>query len=317
MKHARLVQHSLTDSRHSFLFPVLLVSLSLGLLLVACDGGAQADREATVVALGQLVEQTATAVAGDDLSSQDLLATAEAAATAAMATISAVSTEAAESAATAAAVAAALPPDATPSAAQPGVLSPEAVASELILFGLDPSVGDLVWAEPTAVLAGEGLQQFQPDSPFAAIPLQNFAVVADITSGQGTTACGFTLRATNLEQLSDQHLLLISPGEPGGLTFQTWQNGLLAPDEVSGAVLIDPAAQDPQFSLAAGATNRLAVVAGGEAFTIYSNGVLVAELRPLVQLAAGQVALTGLDETGGVADCRFGNAWLWALDVED
>jgi hypothetical protein len=316
MKHARLLQHSLTVARHFFLFPLLVVSLSSGLLLAACDGGAQADREATVVALGQWVEQTATAIAGDDLSSQDLLATAEAAATAAMATISAVSTEAAESAATAAAVAA-VPPAVTPAAPQPGVLSPEAVASELVLLGLDPSMGDLVWLQPTAVLAGEGLQQFQPDSPFATMPLQNFAMAADITSGQGTTACGFTLRATNLEQLSDQHLLLITPAGQRGLTFQTWQNGVMAPDEASGVLLIDPSTHDPQFSPAAGTMNRLAVVADGDTFTVYSNGVLVAELTPLAQLAAGLVALTGLDETGGVADCQFSNSWLWALDVEN
>jgi hypothetical protein len=300
------------------LSPPLLVTLSLW-LLVACTGSPQADREATVAALGRAVVQTATAAADEDVSAQDLLVTAEAAATQAVATIAAFSTEVAAAAVTATALAAAAPPTpepppiGTPPSPLAGEISAAAVDAELALYSVDPAAGLLVWFEPVALLEGPGLQQFQPDSPLAAVPVQDFVLTADILMDDQTTGCGFSWHADDLEQLSAQQLLLLGPGEPGPLLLQTWQGAALAPDPQQGVAFADPATADPLFSLEAGASNRLAVVAQAETFTVYSNGTLVAEFSPLVQLDAGLVALAGISQSG----CRFANIWLWAFSGEN
>ena len=289
------------------LSPLLLISLSLCLLLAACGDEAQADREATVSALGQAVVLTATAAADEALSPGDLLATAESAAAEALATISAISAEATETALTAAALPPA--PESPPPPAQPGALSPADIGAELALYGLDPSAGDLVWLQPEVVLAGESLQQFQPDSPLTAVPLQNFVLTADIVLSAPATACGFALRASNLEQLTDQHLLLVGQTAPEPLSFQTWQAGALSPNDVDGVVMANPVDADPQFNLTG--VNRLAVVVQDESFTVYTNGTQVAEFTPLTQLEAGLTALAVVGE-GGTAVCHFANSWLWA-----
>jgi hypothetical protein len=308
-----------TPAGRSPLCLTLLIALSLLLLLVACTSSPQADREATVAALGQAVVQTATAAADEDVSPQDLLATAEAAATQAVSTIAAFSTEVAAAAVTATALAAAAPPTAepppagTPPSPQLVEISSEAVEAELALYGVDPAAGALVWFEPVALLQGPGLQQFQPDSPLTAVPLQDFVITANIIMGGQAAGCGFSLRADDLEQLSSQHLLIIGSSDPGPLLLQTWQDAALAPDPERGVAFASPFATDPNFSLEPGAANRLAVVAQGETFTVYSNGVLVAEFSPLVQLEAGLVALAGTGEAG----CRFENIWLWAFAGEN
>ena len=299
-------------------FPLLLICFSFPFLLAACDSDRQTDREATVVALGELVVQTATAAAGDELSSQDLLATAEAAATEAVATISAVTTQAAASAATAAAIAA-VPPEPLPAGTPPPQAEtplPEAVAGELRLYGLNPLAGELVWFIPELLLEGEGVQQLQPQDLPAALPVQDFVLAADIVLGAESTACGFGLRAADLAQLADQYLLFIDPAGAGQLAFQTWQNGVLTPNEREGILIADPTTFDPQFNLMPGAVNRLAVVAIGQTFSVYSNGLLVAEFVPATELAAGLATLASLREAG-TAVCQFSAAWLWTFNAEN
>jgi hypothetical protein len=299
-------------------FSLLLICLSFPFLLAACDSGRQTDREATVAALGELVIQTATAAAGDELSSQDLLATAEAAATEAVATISAVTTQAAAAAATAAAIAA-IPPEPQPVGTPPplpGDSLPEAVAVELSLYGVNPLAGDLIWLIPERLLQGEGVQQLQPQDLPAVMPVQDFVLAADIVPGTDSSACGFGLRAADLAQLRDQYLLLINPAGPGQLVFQTWQNGALTPNEREGVLIADPTTFDPQFNLTPGTTNRLAVVAIGQTFSVYSNGLLVAEFVPVTELAAGLVTLAGISEAG-TAVCQFSAAWLWQFTNEN
>jgi len=299
-------------------FPLLLICLSIPVLLAACDSGRQTDREATVVALGELVVQTATAAADDELSSQDLLATAEAAATEAVATISAVTTQAAASAATAAAIAA-VPSEPQPVGTPPSQSEtplPEAIAAELSLYGLNPMAGDLIWFVPELLLDGEGVQQLQPQDLPVAMPMQDFALAADIVMGTESTSCGFGLRAADLAQLADQYLLLIDPARPGQLAFQTWQNGVLAPNESEGILIADPTVFDSQFNLTPGTVNRLAVVAIGQTFSVYSNGLLVAEFVPVTKLASGMATLSGTSEVGTTM-CQFSDAWLWKFNAEN
>jgi hypothetical protein len=311
-------QLSLRATQEFCRFSLLLICLSFPFLLAACDSGRQTDREATVAALGELVVKTATATAGDELSSQDLLATAEAAATEAVATISAVTTQAAASAATAAAIAA-IPPEPQPAGTPPpppGDSLPEAIAVELSLYGVNPLAGDLIWLIPELLLEGEGVQQLQAQDLPAVLPVQDFVLAADIVLGTESTACGFGLRAADLAQLRDQYLLLIDPSGSGQLVFQTWQNGALTPNEREGVLIADPTTFDPQFNLTPGSTNRLTVVAIGQTFSVYSNGLLVAEFVPVTELAAGLVTLSGISEAG-TAVCQFSAAWLWQFNNEN
>jgi hypothetical protein len=311
-------QLSLRATQEFCRFSLLLICLSFPFLLAACDSGRQTDREATVAALGELVVKTATATAGDELSSQDLLATAEAAATEAVATISAVTTQAAASAATAAAIAA-IPPEPQPAGTPPpppGDSLPEAIAVELSLYGVNPLAGDLIWLIPELLLEGEGVQQLQAQDLPAVLPVQDFVLAADIVLGTESTACGYGLRAADLAQLRDQYLLLIDPSGSGQLVFQTWQNGALTPNEREGVLIADPTTFDPQFNLTPGSTNRLTVVAIGQTFSVYSNGLLVAEFVPVTELAAGLVTLSGISEAG-TAVCQFSAAWLWQFNNEN
>jgi hypothetical protein len=315
MRHLHLFQPSFDVNKASkqgrFSCPPLLyVSLVLCLLLVACGGEATADREATVDALGRAVVLTATAAADEDVSSQDLQATAEAAATEAVSTIVAVSAEATEAAVTATAEADAQPPTPPPAPPPtgPGELSPDEIGAELVLYGVDPEAADLVWLQPDVVLAGAGLQRFQPGGPVAAVPLADFVLAADISRQNEGSACGFSLRADDLSQISAQHLLLIGLGP---LRLETWQDGDLSPDGFRGVTFTE-ASNDPQFSLEPGAVNRLAVVARGETFTVYSNGVEVMAVNPLTQFEAGLVALAVFSEEG-VGACHFTNSGLWML----
>ena len=299
--------------RRVALWPLLLLLLVAGLWLTACNGEATADREATVEALGQAVVLTATADAEEDESPRQLQATAEAAATEAVSTIVAISAEAtvtAVAAATSAAAEADQQPAPPPVASPPGGAgSPaEEIGAELTLYGVDPTVGDLVWLQPDVVLAGTDLQRYIPGGPETAVSLTNFVLAADIRAESPTTACGFSLRADDLSQISDQHLLLVGLGP---LRLETFQEGTMSPDGFRGVAFTE-ASNDPQFSLQPGATNRIAVVARDDTFAIYSNGVEVMAVDPVTQLNAGFVALATFSEEN-IGACHFTNSWLWAL----
>jgi hypothetical protein len=294
----------------------ILLTFAAWLLLAACTGTPQTNREATREALGRAVVLTATADVDDEVSPQRLLATAEAAATEAVATISAAGTQAASLARTAEAVAA-LQPAAQPLAeatpAPPVASGLAAVEFELRLYDVEPAAGGVTWIEEEAILAGPGLQQEVPDDPAAAVPLRDFVLVADVALVGEAEACGFTLRATGTGEFESYYLVLIDRGGPMPITFQAWHNGALAPDEVRGAAAFNPAGLDPAFSLDEGASNRLAVVAQGGAFVVYSNGVRVGAVRPLLELAEGVVAFTAVNHSE-TAVCRFQNAWLWLTE---
>ena len=291
--------------------PLFLLLLFLSLSLTACGGEANSDREATVTALGQAVILTATAEAEDEETPRDLLVTAEAAATEIVATIAAVSAEATATVLAATAEAAAYtptPPPSLPPPADPDApLSPAEIGGELLHYGFDPTAGELIWLHPDVILAGQGLTRFQPGAPLTTIPLQNFVLTADVMLAAPGSACGFAFHANDLTQIGDQQLLLLGPAEQGSLVLQSWQGGAFTPDAV---LFANPFDTDPQFNLEPGSANRLAVVAQGGTFTVYTNGVLAAEFTPETQFGGGLTALATLSEFG-VGACHFAKGWLW------
>jgi hypothetical protein len=300
----------------------ILLLCTAWLLVVACRdvNRPQTNREATVEALGRAVVLTATADVDDEISPQRLVATAEAAATEAVATIAAAGTETASLVMTAQAEAALQPgvepaPEATAAVVGPVGFSAEAIEAELLLYGVDAAAGAPVWFEEGVVVSGEGLQQMSPDDPVFVLPLQDFVLAADVLleNGDDGAACGFSLRAGGNEPdepFDSYYLLLLGRPEAGSISFEARQGGALAPDEARGAAVFDAAALDPRFNLDAGVANRLAVVAQGDTFFLYSNGVPAGTVRPLLTLAEGAVAFTSLGGKG-TAVCRFGKAWLW------
>jgi hypothetical protein len=293
----------------------LLLFLVMG-LAVGCDLGGEAaeEREATVEALREMVVLTATAEADEDVSSEELLATAEAAATEAVATISAASTEAAiEVTATAEAAEATRAAQPDPTGPSPLELSGEAetaVREELPLYNVDPGRGGPALGHPPANLSLDGSEPVALTTEFASLSLQDFVLAADVTPNvqSGSAACGFVLRSGTGEDAL-QYVLLSGPPGSGQVVLQTWRAGAPLEEET---IAFDAASLDLAFSGTNEATDRLAVVVEGPTLTVYSNGTRLGEATPATTINEGIVAFLAAGESEA-ATCRFDNIWLWPL----
>lgn len=302
----------------------LVLFLVMG-LAVGCDmaGEAAEEREATVAALRELVVLTATAVAADEATSEELVATAEAAATEAVATISAAATEEAIAVtATAEAAEATRAAEPTPSGTSPFELSGEAetaVLAELPLYNVDPTQGGPALGHPPTELGLTGAEASATTSEFRSLVIEDFVLAADVTPDvqTGSAACGLVLRA-GTEADAFQYVVLPGPPGSGQILLQTWQGDTPLAEET---IAFDAAGIDPAFTEANQATNRLAVVAEGPTLTIYSNGTQLGEATPDTAVAQGIVAFliaTDSPEPQATeATCRFDNAWLWLRDSAD
>lgn len=283
----------------------------------ACTAESE-DRQATVDALGRLVVETATASAGDEITPQDRLATAEAGATEVAQTIVAESATVEAAATAAAATAAALPsPTTLPSLPPSELLTPSpppdpqlaAIEAELSQYGIDPAEGELAWIHSPVTLELEGLQQYAATSDFPDTIAGDFVLSADLTwnTESSEAGCGFGLRATALEPGTSQYLLLAVPREGGRVLFQTRLDGVMVATELFD-LAVNPA--DPLFNAQNGGTNKLAVVARGNTFAVFSNGALLGEISPPTELADGLVAFAALSDSGRT-QCVFDDGWLW------
>ena len=299
--------------------PILLRCSLLVLVLGACAGGARDERQSTLEALRELVVLTATAQALEEQSPEDIVATAEAAATEAAATletssteiastVEAASTEEAALAATATAVPANAPQEVPPEVAT--VPAPD-ISSQLLTYGIDPTVGSLVWVSPPILIEVEGFHQFGFETVEGSPTARDFVLSADIiwNSTDLNARCGFALRSDTLQVDSSQYLLSAIRDEQGNIMFQPMERGLLVADELHEFAA---AAIDPAFDLQNDGTNRIAVVARGNTFSIFSNGALVGEAIPIVQFETGNAGFVAFNEAGRTV-CQFHDAWLWQL----
>jgi hypothetical protein len=230
--------------------------LSVGLAQLACATPA-VSRSA---ALEESVAATASAqvLSGED--SDDTLRTAQAEATrgamgAAATQMAKLGLSQAANAATAAAV--------------------EPVLAELRLYGIDPSEGHTAWVHPPFDLDVNGYMQTDSANEFGSTVAADFVLSADIAwnTQYGTSGCGFALRSDGNRDKPNQYMLLASRGGSGHITFMTLANGQLASSRD-----FFPRTNDPSFDAQNGGVNRIAVVARGVKFTIYTNGVKIGEV---------------------------------------
>jgi hypothetical protein len=192
-------------------------------------------------------------------------------------------------------------PDTAATAAAEATLTP--IRADLAAYGIDPNQGRLAWVHSpkTIELQSYGAQDYVTDFP--NIVTRNFVVQADVTwqTWTGLAGCGFVFRA---DQEQNFYGFGIARGALGVSVFDVYRNGRAA-----GAWQTQDA---PATNWHNGETNRLAVVAIENTFTLFVNGQFTQQMSDN-QLQAGVVAFAALSESG-LSICTFNNGWLWSLD---
>ena len=309
------------------------------------------DQEATVEALAQMIQMTATANASGGFDSETNLATAQA-----------IATQSAEQLAVAQTAQAALS-----SEQLEGTLTAFApILSELPKYGVDPDKGHPGWIHPPVTIQAEGYLQYDYANQFLGVVAQDFVVSADITwnTQYGSAGCGFVLRSNGNEEAFNQYIAIATRGGSGRVIFTTMANG-----EIVNAKDIFAYGLDSEFEWQNDTTNRMTIVAQDSTMTIFTNETQIAQfdvkdpppppyipppppnpadLNDPVQVAAynaakaeydnivaqinaqyqrslneftntdvefekGFVAMVALNESG-TTTCQFNNAWLWLIE---
>jgi len=226
--------------------------------LSACSGGLDAP-EMTAQALGQSISLTATAGAGSSLDAQANLQTAVAQGTASAA--SAAATQAAAAGQDAAAIAA------TATAEEP-------IRAELSKYGINPAYGRVAWVHPPAALSVTGYLQHDFVNDYIGTVAQNFVLSTDITwdTKTGLAGCGLVFRSNGNKESLSQYLVIATRGANGHVVFNSMLDG-----ELQNAIDYYANGIDRNFNSQNGSTNRLTVVARGNTFTIFTNGIQVGQ----------------------------------------
>lgn len=232
--------------------------LASTLAALACNAGG--GTQATVQALGQTIEGTATAAAAAGVGPGELVQTAEAAATAQGSALletaqAAIGISEADQAATAA-------------AAGP-------LLADLPTYGVDPTQGSLAWVHPPVTVQVSGYLQSDFENKYLGTVARDFVVSSDITwnTTTGLSACGFLFRSDGNQDAVNQYLGLISRGGNGRAVFQAMVDG-----QNKNTVDMYAYGKDPTFQWRNDTTNRLTIVARGDTFTFYTNGTKVGEV---------------------------------------
>jgi hypothetical protein len=331
---------------------LLILILLLTISLQACFGVGSIDneRQATVQAMQEQIQATATSDAIYAANPDSAVQTAEARATASAGDL--LATQAAQQAFSdeiRAATATAFSP----------------MIADLTTYGLDESSGRPGWIHPPVTVNAEGYRQYGYANQFLNTVAQDFAVSADITwnTDYGNSGCGFILRSDGNEEDGNHYAVVITRGSSGHALLATMAEG-----EVVNVRDLYAYGLDPEFDWKNDTTNRLTVVARGQKFSIYTNGTLLGELDPsepppgpllppapsppignnpiaraaymrakaeydsVVQKIRGNyaarlkilqdsdtiyergfIALVALNESGSTT-CQFDNAWLWLIE---
>jgi hypothetical protein len=236
----------------------ILAAVSLIIASLACSGGG--NEQATVDALSQSISGTATAAALNELDSGSAVQTAEANATEQVAALQAT--------ADALLNLSAADREATAQAAAP-------LLAELPAYGADPSQGELAWVHPPITIQVTGYLQSDFENRYLGTVARDFVLSSDITwnTTTGLSGCGFVFRSDGNEEAANQYIAVASRGGNGRVIFQSMANG-----DPKNAVDMYAYGQDPSFDWRNDATNRLTVVARGDVYTFYTNGVRVGEV---------------------------------------
>lgn len=236
-------------------------ALAAGGLLLAAVLACQSSGEPTQDALALSIAGSATAAARQTVSPQEELGTAQALATITAQAIR--STEAALSGLSAESLAA------TATAEAP-------MLAELSTYGVDPSDGRPGWVHPPVDLEITGYMQTASANDFGSTVVRDFVLASDVTldTQYGSSGCGFVLRSDGDKEEPSQYMLILSRVTSGRLEFLTFAEG-----QPAGMRDFYPRTYDPTFTAAQGSTNRIAVVAVGPVFTLYSNGHRLGEIH--------------------------------------
>lgn len=180
-------------------------------------------------------------------------------------------------------------------------------------YGVDPNQGRLAWIHQPITIETEGYLQYNYANQNISTVAQDFVLAGDITWNTrfGTTGCGFVLRSDGDEEENfDQYLVIATRGASGHVGFVIMQDGEVKTNEITD---IYANGIDPLFEWQNDTTNRLAVVARGNTFTIYTNGTRIGEVTPSVAYERGFVAFVALNESGDTT-CHYENTWLWLIE---
>jgi hypothetical protein len=184
------------------------------------------------------------------------------------------------------------------------------VGKELEKVGMSTDSGHLLWAqdEPLAIEMDE--YQEWTFEPFAeGMVASDFVVKSDITwdSTSGLVTCGFFYRSEeNLEEgkqyLYEMYRLSGLPAyELTYLQYGDYQKSL---SKIQTSEAID---QEQ------GSTNEVILIAEGEKFTLYINGLNAGSYYDYSKnMLEGYFAYSAWQESGK-STCSFANTWVWAL----
>lgn len=299
-------------NRAFFLF---LLALSAPVLACGLPGSSDADATATIAALNTRIAESAQidatpTIEGPDGGAEEGALPTETpvptdGASAAQATATARS-EQATATRNAAATQAVIDAAATATRKAP-------ILEELATYGVDPNQGRLAWVHPPITIETEGFLQYNYANQNIATVAQDFVLAGDITWNTrfGTTGCGFVLRSDgDQEENFDQYLVVATRGASGHVGFIIMQDGEVKTNEITD---IYANGIDPLFEWQNDTTNRLAIVARGNTFTIYTNGTRIGEVTPSVAYERGFVAFVALNESGDTT-CHYEDTWLWLLE---
>lgn len=291
------------------LLALLLVVLLGATILAACGGSeVAANQAATGTALAGVLNGEDTADTPNDGAAADTPVPEAAPTDENVAAVAATAT--ARAAEVEAASAAEATVQAEASAATATAVAP--ILADLQTYGIDPANGQLAWIHPPLTLDIEGYRQYDYANQFLATVAQDFVLSADITWNTrfGLTGCGFVVRSDGNEEALNQYFIIATRGAQGHVVFGTQINGELELEEVTD---IYANGIDPLFEWQNDKTNRIAVVARGNDFTLYSNGTQLGTLTGTAGFEKGFVAFVALNESG-TTTCTFNNAWLWLLN---
>jgi hypothetical protein len=245
-----------------------LATLVLLLVAISCSGAKQlTPMELTLTPLSEAVRATGTARAGNPGEAASLLLSAAATATSLSEQVYATQTAvAALSSADQLATATALAP----------------VYAELAFYKdpqtgqpLGPTDGSVVWTKGPRTINLSGFLQQKADTESPPLTGRDFVLATSLTwnTKNSISGCGFFLRADGDQNTPNMYSLLLTRIADGHILWLALNDG-----DVANIQQFFPAIEDKTFNDENGATNRLAVVARGTLFDIYTNEVLVGTL---------------------------------------
>jgi hypothetical protein len=188
----------------------------------------------------------------------------------------------------------------------------EPIKAEVASYGVDPNQGNLGFTHPPITIEENDFEDVDWKNQNLLTVARDFVLAADVTwnSAYAESGCGFAIRSDGDEEDPSQYLVGMTRGAQGHVLFAEQVQGDVDLNQVTD---IYANGIDPLFEWQNDTTNRIAIVARGQEFTIYSNGTRLGTITGQSGFEEGFVAFFALNRSGGVR-CHFDNAWLWRMD---